>query len=118
MEHTIQRAVVQAMRANGYMSINTDVFFGLSMAGSNQVKRAAYIGNLKNLGATVGTPDLIFLKRNEILFVEMKDGSKGKLSQAQKDCIAKLTKWGFNVQVWRDLGDCIAYLDWSKSNHD
>lgn len=48
----------------------------------------------------------------------MKDGSKGKLSQAQKDCIAKLTKWGFNVQVWRDLGDCIAYLDWSKSNHD
>lgn len=112
MEHVLQKAIVQVMRLNGYFTINTDVFFCLSMAGNNLKKRVATINGLKSLGATIGTPDLIFLKKDEILFVEMKDGNKGKLSAEQKQVIKTLTEMNFNVQVWRSIEDCVAYLEW------
>lgn len=118
LEHEIQKSIVQVMHMNGYMSICTDVFCGLRFIGNNQPKRLSFIGQIKALGGTVGTPDLIFLKKNEILFVEMKTET-GKLSKEQKDIMALLTKWGFNVQVWRGLDDCLAYLEWTYSvNHD
>ena len=115
-EHEIQKNIVNIMRMNGYMSINTDVFFGLKFLGNNQPKRLAFIGQMKALGATVGVPDLIFLKNGEILFVEMKN-AQGRLSSDQKAIIKDLTSWGFNVQVWRGIDDCIAYLEWSRSSH-
>lgn len=117
-EHEIQKNIVNIMRLNGYFTVNTDVFFALRFLGNNQPKRLSFIGQMKALGANVGCPDLIFFKEGEVLFVEMKTET-GKLSKDQKDVIALLTKWGFNVQVWRDIEDCLAYLEWTYSvNHD
>lgn len=112
-EHEIQKVIVQTMRANGYFTINTDVFFGLRFLGNNMVKRSSFINQMKSLGAIPGTPDMIFLKKDEVLFVELKN-DRGRLSDIQKEVIATLTNMGFNVQVWRSLEDCLAYLEWKR----
>ena len=113
-EHEIQKVIVQTMRANGYFTINTDVFFGLRFLGNNMTKRSSFINQMMSLLAIPGTQDMICLIKDEVLFVELKN-DRGKLSSIQKEVIATLTEMGFNVQVWRSLDDCLAFLEWKRA---
>ena len=55
-----------------------------------------------------GYPDLLALKQNETMFIEVKQPS-GKLSELQKVRIAELKEKGIIVKVWQDYGSDFEY---------
>jgi len=55
-----------------------------------------------------GYPDLLALKQNETMFIEVKQPG-GKLSELQKVRIAELKEKGITVKVWQDYGSDFEY---------
>lgn len=47
-----------------------------------------------------GFPDLVAVRRDRVLFVELKS-ERGRLSEAQVEWLEKLTAAGFEAAVWR-----------------
>ncbi len=64
----------------------------------------------KAMGTLAGFPDLFIAypaKGYNGLFIEMKDGKKGVVSQAQKDVIANLKSYGYKAEVVRTFQDFV-----------
>jgi Holliday junction resolvase len=77
LEQQIQKRIIKRLEENGY--------FTLKLIKCN-----------KN-----GYPDLLAIKNNETIFIEVKRPN-GKLSELQKIRIRQLREQGITVKVWQD----------------
>ena len=109
-EHNLQKQIVQMLRFNGILTIDTDVMSGLQFLPRDVQKRYQYVGHHKSLGYTSGQPDLVLLlAQGEVVFVEMKAG-KGVQSVEQKIFQKAAEKLGHNYLVWRSLDDGLNFI--------
>ena len=114
-EHDLQKQIVGYLRANGILTIGTDVMSGLMFFGNNQINRMRFINHHKRMGYTVGQPDLVLLlKDGETLLVEVKDGSKGHQSAEQKYFDAVSRTINHNYVVWRSIKDAVDFVSGYK----
>ena len=84
LEQAIQKKIIKKLEAEGY--------FVLKLIKCN-----------KN-----GYPDLLAIKGNETIFIEVKRPD-GKLSELQKVRINELEQRGINVKVWVDFNTDFIY---------
>lgn len=109
-EHKLQVAVAKLLDASGL----------LWTAIPNGGKRSAVTGAiLKAEGVKRGTPDIaifepFFWARNDLpkagLFIELKDGTKGRLSSYQQAWIERLQENGYRAEVCRNMDDVLRVL--------
>ena len=88
---------------------------GIIYAVPNGGKRTLTEGAIKRFeGMTVGIPDLhipVPRKGYASLYIEMKNGKAGRLSNAQIEMIERLRSYGNKVEVVRTLDDFIAVVN-------
>lgn len=110
-EHILQKQIVQALRFNGFTTVNCDPMSGLKHLPPNTSKRYVFVNFLKDTGYSVGQPDIAILLRNgETLWVELKNGKKGRQSDEQKYFEEKAKWLGHNYVIWRTLDDAMAFI--------
>ena len=123
-EHDMQKACVEWFRykypKHVIFSIPNGGYRGshTRMVGKNLSEAAAVTRKLKEEGMQVGMPDLcIAVMRCGYggMYVEMKNGKAGRLSDEQKEQIAKLQLAGYYVIVCRSttqfMNDVTAYME-------
>lgn len=88
---------------------------GIIYAVPNGGKRTLTEGAIKRYeGMTVGIPDLhipVPRKGYASLYIEMKNGKAGRLSDNQKEMIERLRSYGNKVEVVRTLDEFMAVVD-------
>lgn len=88
---------------------------GIIYAVPNGGKRTLTEGAIKRFeGMTVGIPDLhipVPRKGYASLYIEMKNGKAGRLSENQKEMIERLRSYGNKVEVVRTLDEFMAVVD-------
>lgn len=88
---------------------------GIIYAVPNGGKRTLTEGAIKRFeGMTVGIPDLhipVPRKGYASLYIEMKNGKAGRLSENQKEMIERLRSYGNKVEVVRTLDDFMAVVN-------
>lgn len=102
-EHQIQTACVNWFR----MQYKGELIYAIPNGGARNIITAS---KLKAEGVTSGVPDLcipVMRKGFGGLYIEMKDGKKGRLSDNQKDMIDRLKSNGYCVEVCRSVDDFI-----------
>lgn len=77
------------------------IIFSVPNGGTRNIKEALL---LKATGVVAGVSDLIVIKQNEIIFVEVKTDI-GNQSKQQKDFQQKVQKLGFKYILVRSLED-------------
>lgn len=117
-ESCLQRSIIKWCRGLGD-SMTRGRFFavpnGWGIAGSDRKSAMIQGARLKAEGATSGAPDLVFfssVQRGEdvwptVLWMEVKLGTVGKLSERQVEFHALLKADSHSVVVVRDLSDAI-----------
>ena len=107
-EHHLQVECVKWFR----LKHNKD---GIIYAVPNGGKRTLTEGAIKRFeGMTVGIPDLhipVPRKGYASLYIEMKNGKAGRLSENQKDMIERLRSYGNKVEVVRTMDEFMAVVD-------
>ena len=103
-EHVLQRCIVDWCDGLG-KNITQGRFAAIPNGGKRDKKTAS---KLKAEGARAGMPDLFFWRdAGRVLWLEVKNGTSGQLSPAQKIIHAKLKADGHLVIVCRDLVEAI-----------
>ena len=108
-EHDTQKAIVRLLRIAGCTIIGSDVMDGLKFFTDVDRRRYAFINHHKEMGYTKGQPDLIFVFKNRVYFVEMKTAT-GKQSPEQKEFQKQLETAGQIYLVWRSVDDCVDFI--------
>ena len=107
-EHHLQVECVRLFRLKHHKD-------GIIYAVPNGGKRTLTEGAIKRYeGMTVGIPDLhipVPRKGYASLYIEMKNGKTGRLSENQKDMIERLRSYGNKVEVVRTLDEFMAVVD-------
>ena len=99
MEHTIQASCVRWFR----YAYPSSIIFAIPNGGARDKVTGA---RLKEEGVLAGIPDLMIAEPSGIwhgMFVEMKNGKVGVVSDAQKERMAGLTEAGYLCVVCRDF---------------
>lgn len=100
-EHDLQSACIKWFK----LQYPKEIIFAVP----NAAKRSKILGAyMKSEGMVAGIPDLYiaspsFDGKFHGLFIEMKNGNKGKLSIKQKEVIEKLSSKGYLCEVIRDI---------------
>lgn len=119
-EHSLQRAVIKWCRGIGAGMVR-ERFAAIPNGGSrggDARSRMITGANMKAEGVRAGMPDLIFWDGRavgigckaifpRILWVEMKLGTGGRMSDSQKEVHASLVGSGFSVVIARDLASAV-----------
>ena len=112
-EHKLQVAVAKLLDASGLL------WTAIPNGGNRNVVTGAM---LKAEGVKRGVPDIaIFTPFHQFtfaapdilkhcLFIELKDGPKGKVSDHQKDWIRRLSENGYRAEVCRSLDEVLTLL--------
>ena len=106
-EHHLQVACVRWFR----MQYPQHLIYAIPNGGQ---RNAIVAAKLKAEGVTAGIPDLhIPVSRHgyHSLYIEMKNGKAGRLSEHQKECIAQLQSQGHKVAVCRTFDDFQQEID-------
>lgn len=114
-EHKLQKEIVKILKLNNIVVIQTDVMIGLRFL-HNQRDRILFIQEEKQLGYFKGQADLIILLNKRVVFVEIKNGKKGVQSDTQKEFENICKSRNLEYYVWRDLQDCINFINDLKEN--
>lgn len=64
----------------------------------------------KIMGVRKGFPDYAVITKKGVYFIEMKREKGGQTSEAQKDWIELLNKFGIKAKVCKGAGEAIAFL--------
>ena len=108
-ESALQIAIVNWCRSLVMRDIIQERFHGDTNGaylGGNEVRRAIQSARLKAGGMRKGWPDMQFYREpGRSLFLELKNGKAGRLSDEQKELHAKLEDHGFTVLVIRTLDE-------------
>lgn len=100
-EHNLQGACVRWFR----LQYPQHIIFAIPNGGQRNVVVAA---KMKAEGVTAGVPDLFIPHPTKIyhgLFIEMKNGKHGRLSESQRQMIGLLMRQGYACVVARDFDD-------------
>lgn len=100
-EHYLQVAI------HRLLTLNKVFHFAVPNGGLRNIRVASA---LKAEGALSGVSDLIIMLPKRIVFVELKNGKKGYLSDSQKEFQSKVQELGFEYEVWRSVDDCTNFL--------
>ena len=101
-EHGLQVFVINYLRHNGVFC------FAVPNGGRRDAKTGAM---LKKEGALAGVSDLIvLLPEGETVFVELKDGSKGRQSDSQVWFERIVKGLGFTYLLWRKPEDAMDFV--------
>lgn len=82
---------------------------GSKLAGSAK-DRAIAGGILKGDGVKAGFPDLLFVWRGGVAFIEVKRPKGAVISPEQKACHARLAELGWPVAIAKSANDAHAFL--------
>lgn len=107
IEHQIQVACVNYFR----LKFRDALIFAIPNGGARDIRVAQ---KLKAEGVLAGVPDLcVPIPKNGYngLYIEMKAGKKGVVSDKQKDVMARLERSGYRCEVCRSLDDFIKVVD-------
>lgn len=107
IEHQIQVNCVNYFR----LRWRNALIFAIPNGGARDIRVAQ---KLKAEGVLAGVPDLcIPISRNGYngLYIEMKAGKKGVVSDKQKDVMARLEENGYLCKVCRSLDDFMKVVD-------
>ena len=107
-EHALQKLCVKRLRYHNFLCFCTDVFNGISFLKDIRSK-SVYKQHMIAMGASVGCPDLIILRKGKVTFVEFKF-AKGKKSPEQIAQCKILESLGYEVLEWRTEQDCIDWI--------
>jgi hypothetical protein len=103
-ESEIQSKIVEVLKIKKYLVVRINS--GMRAIG----KRLVRFYQIMNNGATAGFPDLIAIKNNKILMVEVKSKT-GKLREAQKDFISLAAKFGNSILVTDSWEEVLNYVE-------
>ena len=103
-EHCLQRALVNWCKGIGKAFIKGP-FFAIPNGGGRDLIQGA---RLKAEGVRPGAPDLVFCgPSGSVLWLELKNGTSGKVSDAQAELHEDLYHCGHTVVVSRSLTEAI-----------
>lgn len=105
-EDILQRQIVAKFRAHGAFVILTDAVGPALKYIQDPKKRMGFISWSKARGWDKGVPDLIIVWKGKILFLELKFGKQGRLSEEQKIWQRKIIEAGYDYACWRTLEEC------------
>lgn len=110
-EETLHKAVAQHARWH----LARDVFwFHPPNGGARSLVGAV---NLKRMGTKAGVPDLVFVRHGRVYFMELK-APKGRVSEAQNNAHAEISRSGAPIAICRNLDDVLAYWRrWGLTAH-
>lgn len=83
---------------------------------NGELRNIRVASRLKSEGVLAGVSDLILVLPKRIVFVEIKNGNKGRLSDAQKKFKNIVESLGFGFFVWKKIEDCQAFIKEIKKN--
>lgn len=109
-EDDLQRQIVAKFRAHGAFVILTDAVGPALKFIPNQQKRMGFISWSKARGWSKGVPDLLIVWKGSILFLELKFGKQGRLSEEQKLWRQSVINAGYEYACWRTLQDCETWI--------
>ena len=104
-EHEFQKNVVRHLRSHGYRTICSDMMIALKFIGNNQQNRIRFISYAKSQGYTKGQFDIIAIKGEKVLNLELKVKS-GKLSPEQEE-FQSTVKNSYVIRTIEDLYEII-----------
>ena len=105
-EDDLQRQIVAKFRAHGAFVILTDAVGPALKFIPTQQKKMGFISWSKARGWSKGIPDLLIVWKGSILFLELKYGKHGRLSEEQKIWRQKIIEAGYEYACWKTLSDC------------
>jgi len=105
-EDILQRQIVLKFRAHGAFVIMTDAVGPALKFISDQKKRMGFISWSKARGWEKGVPDLLIVWKGTVLFLELKFGKQGRLSEEQKVWRQRIINAGYEYACWRTLEEC------------
>lgn len=105
-EHLLQVAIVRYLRRNKIFC------FAIPNGGRRDASTGAF---LKKEGVLAGCPDLVIIIPNQLFFVELKNGKRGRQSKEQKAFQETVEKLGFKYLLWRDFVDAENFVKMKKN---
>lgn len=109
-EDILQRQIVAKFRAHGAFVIMTDAVGPALKFIADPKKRMGFISWSKSRGWEKGVPDLLIVWKGKVLFLELKFGKQGRLSNEQKVWQKKIIDAGYEYACWRTLEECEDWL--------
>jgi len=109
-EDILQRQIVAKFRAHGAFVIMTDAVGPALKFIADPKKRMGFISWSKARGWEKGVPDLLIVWKGKVLFLELKFGKQGRLSNEQKLWQKKIIDAGYEYACWRTLEECEDWL--------
>lgn len=109
-EHCLQRAIVKWCRGAYGAGMVCERFAAIPNGGTRGATpkdRMIAGAMLKAEGVRAGMPDLIFWKPYDVLWLEVKLGTSGRISPAQAVVHQSLTDNDLTVVIARDIGEAI-----------
>ena len=105
-EDILQRQIVAKLRAHNAFVIMTDAVGPALKFIADPKKRMGFISWSKARGWEKGVPDLLIVWKNKVLFLELKFGKQGRLSEEQKIWKQRVLNAGYEYACWRTLEEC------------
>lgn len=97
-EHTLQKQIVQLFRKCGFRVFVLDAATGVGYFRRDDVRRFAFLADLRARGYTVGQPDLCVV-RNKVWFLELKKSPTARVGREQLDMQDWLHAHGHNAAI-------------------
>ena len=77
---------------------------------NGELRNIRVASRLKSEGVLAGVSDLILVLPKRIVFVEIKNGTKGRQSDAQKSFQNIVESLGFEYEIWKNIEQCQAFI--------
>lgn len=111
-EHALQASIVRWCQGIGAADVRNRfaaIPNGWNVQGADYKARAIAGAKLKAEGVKAGVPDMIFWGGNEVapMWLELKNGEGGRISDKQSEMIDSLRGAGMAVHVCRTFGEAI-----------
>lgn len=109
-EDALQRNIVAKFRAHGAFVILTDAVGPAIKFISDPKRKMGFISWSKARGWEKGVPDLIIVWKDSILFLELKFGKTGRLSDEQKAYRERVISAGYEYACWKTMTECEEWI--------
>ena len=109
-ENELQCQIVKKLRAHNAFVIMTDAVGPALKFISDPNKRMGFISWSKARGWEKGVPDLVVIWKGSVLFLELKFGKQGRLSDEQKVWRNRIIGAGYEYACWRTIQECEEWI--------
>lgn len=117
-EHLLSCQIAKYLRMQGYITLDTDVMSALRYLPAADRRRVLYINAHTAAGYTKGQADLVVLSpHGRTIYIELKNGTTGRQSAAQKSFQAEIERRGGEYVIIRDIADIISFVSKDKNGN-